>query len=67
MQDPMVITRKLIISQIRIIDITNNDIIKILDFDRIMSDVIVVGKKVMSRIIVMYGKQLLRKRISTPN
>jgi hypothetical protein len=67
MQDPMVITRKLIISQIRIINITNNDIIKILNFDRIMSDVIVVGKKVMSRIIVMYGKKLLRKRISTPN
>jgi TolB-like protein len=67
MQDPIVITGKLIISQIRIIDITNNDIIKIRDFDRIMSDVIVVRKKVMSRIIVMYGKKLLRKRISTPN
>ncbi len=45
MQDPMVIIGKIIISQI---DITNKDIIKILDFDIIMSNVIVVERKVMS-------------------
>ncbi len=57
----MVVTGKLIISQTEIIDITNKDIIKILDFDKIMSNVIVVGKKVMSSIIVMYGKKIIKE------
>jgi hypothetical protein len=43
----MVVIGKIIISQIRIIDITNKDIIKILEFDIIMLDVIVVERKVM--------------------
>jgi hypothetical protein len=67
MQDPMVVIGKIIISQIEIIDITNKDIIKILNFDIIMSNVIIVERKVMSRTIVLYGRKLLRKRRRTPN
>jgi hypothetical protein len=67
MQDPMVVIGKTIISQIGIIDITNNDIIKILDFDKNMSNVVVVGRKVMSRTIVMYGRKLLKKKKGTLN
>ncbi len=48
MQDPMVIIGKIIIGQIKITNITNKYIIKILDFDRIVSNVIVVKRKVMS-------------------
>jgi hypothetical protein len=54
MQDLVVVIGKTTISQIKIIDITNTDIIKILDFNRIMLDVIVVKRKAMSRTIVMY-------------
>ncbi len=42
MQDPMVVIGKIIISQIGITNITNMDIIKILDSDKIVSNVIVV-------------------------
>jgi len=66
MQDPMVVIRKIIISQIGITDITNMDMIKLLDFDKIMLDVTIVERKVMSRTIVIYGRKLLRKR-RTPN
>jgi hypothetical protein len=38
------------------------DIIKILDFDKIMSNVTIVERKVMSRMTVIYGRKLLRKR-----
>jgi len=48
MQDPMVVIGKIIINQIGIIDITNKNIIKILNFDRIVLDVIVIKRKVMS-------------------
>jgi len=48
MQNPMVIIGKIIISQIKIIDITNKYIIKTLNFDKIVSNVIVVKRKVMS-------------------
>jgi hypothetical protein len=67
MQNPMVIISKIIISQIIITDISSKDIIKILDFERILSDVIIVRRKVMSRMIVLYGRKLLRKRRRTPN
>ncbi len=67
MQDPMVIIGKIIINQIGITNITSKYIIKILDFKKIASDVIVVGRKVMSKMIVMYGKKLLRKKKRTPN
>ncbi len=58
---------KIIINQIGITNITDKDIIKILDFDKIVSIVIVVGKKVMSKTIVLYGIKLLRKRKRTSN
>jgi len=48
MQDPKVIIGKIIIGQIKIIDITKKYIIKILHFDKIVSNVIVVKRKVMS-------------------
>ncbi len=67
MQDPMVVIGKIIISQIGITNITNMDIIKILDFDKIVSNVIVVEKKVMSKTIFLYGKKLLKKRKVTMN
>jgi hypothetical protein len=63
----MVIIGKIIINQIGITNITSKYIIKILDFKKIASDVIVVGRKVMSKMIVMYGKKLLRKKKRTPN
>ncbi len=66
MQDPMVVISKIIINQIKIIDITSKDIIKILNFEKIMSDVIVVGRKVMSRMTILYGRKLLKKK-RTPN
>jgi hypothetical protein len=67
MQNPMVIIGKIIISQIGITNITSKDIIKIQDFDKILSNVIVVEKKVMSKMIIMYGKKLLKKRRITMN
>jgi hypothetical protein len=67
MQDPMVIISKIIINQIGIIDISSKDIIKILDFERIVLDIIIVERKVMSRMIVLYGRKLLRKTRRTPN
>jgi hypothetical protein len=66
MQDPMVVISKIIISQIKITDITSKDIIKILNFEKIMSDVIVVERKVMSRMTILYGRKLLKKK-RTPN
>jgi hypothetical protein len=45
---PNVIIGKIIIIQIRITDITSKDTIKILDFNKIVSNVIVVKRKVMS-------------------
>jgi hypothetical protein len=63
----MVVIGKIIISQIGITNITNMDIIKILDFDKIVSNVIVVEKKVMSKTIFLYGKKLLKKRKVTMN
>jgi hypothetical protein len=66
MQDPMVIIGKIIINQIGITNITSKYIIKILYFDKIVSDVIDVRKKVMSRMIVRHGKKLLKNR-RTPN
>jgi hypothetical protein len=62
MQHPVVVIGKTTISQIRIIDISNEDIIKILDFNRIVLDVIDVKRKAMSRTIVLYGRKLLKKR-----
>jgi hypothetical protein len=50
---------------IGITDITSKDIIKILDFDKIVSNVNFVGRKVMSKTIVMYGRKLLKKRKRT--
>ncbi len=67
MQDPMVLIGKIIISQIRMTNITSNDIIKILDFDKIILDVIVVRRKVMSGMTILHGRKLLRKRKKTPN
>jgi hypothetical protein len=67
MQNPMVVICKIIINQIGIINITNKDIIKILDFNMIMLDVIIVKRKVMLRMNVLYGRKLLRKRRKTPN
>ncbi len=66
-QDPMVVIGKIIINQIGIIDITNKDIIKILNFDRIVLDVIAIRRKVMSGMTILYGRKLLRKRKKTPN
>jgi hypothetical protein len=63
----MVIISKIIMSQIGITDISNKDIIKILNFERIVLYVIIVTRKVMSRIVVLYGRKLLRKRRRTPN
>jgi hypothetical protein len=67
MQDPMVIIGKIIISEIGITNITSNDIIKILDFNKIVLDVITIGRKVMLKLIVMYERKLLRKRKRTLN
>jgi hypothetical protein len=67
MQDPMVIISKIIISQIGITNISNKDIIKILDFERIVLDVIIVERKVMSGMIVLYGRKLLKKTRRTQN
>jgi hypothetical protein len=36
MQDPLVVIGKIIINEIKTNDITNKDMIKILDFDRIV-------------------------------
>jgi hypothetical protein len=66
MQDPMVIIGKIIINQIKITDITKKDIIKILDFNEIVSNVITVGKKVMLAMIVLHGRKLLKKRRKAP-
>ncbi len=67
MQDPMVVIGQTIISRIGITDITNKDIIKILNFDKIVSSVTVVERKVMLGTTIMYGRNLLRKRRITPN
>jgi hypothetical protein len=67
MQDPMVVIGKIIIIQIGITDITNKGIIKILDFDKIVSNVIVVGRKIILGMIVLYGQKLLKTRRITPN
>jgi hypothetical protein len=67
MQDPMVVTYKLIINHIEIIYITNKNMIRIFNFDKIMSNVIVVGREVMLGTIVLYGRKLSRKRKKTPN
>ncbi len=66
MQDPMVIIGKIIINQIEIADIISKDIINILDFDRIMLDVIIAGRKVMLGMTILYGRKLLKKRKRTP-
>jgi len=67
MQDPMVVIGKIMIIQIGITDITNKGIIKILDFDKIVSNVIVVGRKIILGMIVLYGQKLLKTRRITPN
>ncbi len=58
----MVVIGKIIINQIGITNITSKYIIKILDFNKIASDVIVVGRKVMSKMIVMYGKKIIEEK-----
>ncbi len=63
----MVVIGKIIIIQIRITDITNKGIIKILYFDKIVSNVIVVGRKVILGMIVLYGQKILKARRITPN
>ncbi len=65
MQDPKVIIGKIIITQIEITDITKKDIIKILDFNGIMSNVIII-RKVMLGMIILYGRKLLKKIRRTP-
>ncbi len=67
MQDPMVVISKIIINQIKITNITSKVIIKILDFNRIMSYVIVFSRKVMLGMNFLYRRKLLRKRKRTPN
>jgi hypothetical protein len=67
MQDPMVVISKIIINQIKITNITSKVIITILDFNRIMSYVIVFSRKVMLGMNFLYRRKLLRKRKRTPN
>jgi hypothetical protein len=61
MQDPMVIIGKIIINQIEITYITKKDIIRILDFNEIVSNVITIGKKVVLGMDVLYGRKLFEE------
>jgi hypothetical protein len=61
-QDQTVVIGKIIINQFEITNIINKLIIRTIDFDKMLWDVSIVEKKVMSWMIILYGRKLLKKK-----